>query len=200
MAAAPEIVVGGLFGEQWKPAARAFQILCLSGPFMAMMRIFGAVSHARGFVFNECGRQLIYLIFMGGVLWLLLPFGVEGVALAVTASVIARYFLLAHLSLKLVEIGWAQFFLAQVPGYVVAFAVATPVYFAASLLAMFTSSDILRLFLITGVSAASLLVIFLLLPSRWLGDLYPWLIARLGPGLPDWLREFIVSRMVTSTT
>src|SRR5262249_27668553 len=59
MAVVPEIVIGGLFGEQWKPAAATFQVLCLSGPFVAMMRVFGAVTNARGYLFTECGRQII---------------------------------------------------------------------------------------------------------------------------------------------
>jgi O-antigen/teichoic acid export membrane protein len=200
MAAAPEIVIGGLFGEQWKSAARAFQILCFGGPFMAMMRVFGAVSHARGFVFNECGRQLIYLVFMTSILWLLLPFGMEGVALAVTISIIARYFLLAHLSLKIVRGSWAEFFSAQLPGYVLGIIVAIAVYLVSSFSGFFVSSDVLQLFLIVAVAAASLALIFLVFPIRWLGELYPWLVTRLAPGLPHWLREFIVSRSVTDVT
>ena len=108
MAVVPEVIIGGLFGEQWKPAATAFQILCLSGPFMAMMRVFGAVSHARGFVFSECGRQVIYLVFVALALWFLFPFGLEGVALAVAIAIVARYLLLAHLALELAGVKWRQ--------------------------------------------------------------------------------------------
>ena len=86
MAAAPEIVIGGLFGQQWKPASRTFQILCVGGPFLAMLRVFGAVSHARGYIFSECGRQVIYFIFLVIALYLLFPFGLEGMALAVHVS------------------------------------------------------------------------------------------------------------------
>src|SRR5262249_50857690 len=64
VAAVPEVVIGGLFGAQWKAAAGVLQILCLSGPFMALMQIFGAVHYARGYVFNEWGRQVVYLVVM----------------------------------------------------------------------------------------------------------------------------------------
>ncbi len=77
---------------------------------MACIHVFGALSHARGYVFSECRRQAIYLVVMGVAVWLLLPYGIKGVALAVVLATLARYLLLAHLSLKLVGVSWEQFF------------------------------------------------------------------------------------------
>ena len=151
MATVPDIVIGGLFGEQWKPALRAFQILCLCGPFMAMMRVFGAVSHAKGYVFSECGRQVIYLITAVLALWIALPYGLEGVALAVAVSVIGRYWLLAHLCLDLTEVTWKQFLAAQMPGVLLAIPVILFVYVASMLGFMFTQSHVLLLALVIAV-------------------------------------------------
>jgi O-antigen/teichoic acid export membrane protein len=195
MAVAPETVIGGLFGEQWKPAAATFQILCMGGPFLAMLRVFGAVSHARGYIFSECGRQVIYLAFVVVALWLLFPFGLEGMAVAVTLAVIARYVLLAHLSIGLAGVTWRQFFAAQVSGIVLGIAVAVPVYITCTAGSVFIKSDVLMLVLVVAVSIVSLFLSFLLFPTSWFGDLYPWLVDRFGPRLPHWLQDLVTTKL-----
>ena len=187
MAVVPEIVIVGLFGKQWQPAAATFQILCLGGPMMAMMRVFGSVTNARGYLFSECGRQVIYLAFVGAALWILFSFGLEGMALAVALGVVARYFLLAHLSLELAGVKWRQFFVAQLPGVILAIAVALTVYSGSAVGRLFLKSDVLLLVLVAGLSFISLLLSFLLFPTSWFGDLYPWLVERFGSRLPPWL-------------
>jgi O-antigen/teichoic acid export membrane protein len=195
MAVAPEVIVGGLLGEQWRPAAATFQILCMGGPFLAMLRVFGAVSHARGYVFSECGRQVIYLAFVAVALWLLFPFGLEGMAVAVTVAVIARYVLLACLSIRLAGVTWRQFLAAQVSGISLGIAVAVPVYITSTAGSVFIKSDVLMLVLIVAVSIVSLFLSFLLFPASWLGDLYPWLVDRFGPRLPQWLYELATAKL-----
>jgi len=195
MAVVPEIVIGGLFGGQWKPAAATFQILCLSGPFMAMMRVFGAVTNARGYLFSECRRQVIYLLFVAAALWLFFSFGLEGVALAVVLAAVARYFLLAQLALELAGVKWRRFFAAQIPGVALGTAVAFPVYVASASAKMFIQSDVLMLVLIVVVSVVSLFLSFLLFPTSWFGDLYPWLFDRFSPKLPHWLRELLAAKL-----
>jgi lipopolysaccharide exporter len=197
MAVAPAVVIGGLFGEQWKSAATTFQILCLSGPFMAMMRVFGSVTHARGSVFSECGRQVIYLVFVAAALWLLFSFGLEGMALAVAISVVARYLLLAQLALELTGVKWRQFFAAQLPGLALGIAVALPVYIVSTAGGVFIKSDVLMLVLIVAVSVFSLFLSFLLFPTSWFGDSYPWLVDRFGPRLPPWLHELVAAKLPT---
>jgi O-antigen/teichoic acid export membrane protein len=195
MVVAPEVVIGGLFGEQWKPAAASFQILCMGGPFLAMLRVFGAVSHARGYVFSECGRQVIYLASVGVALWLLFPFGLEGMAAAVTLTVITRYVLLAHLSIRLAGVTWWQFFAAQVSGIVLGIAVAVPVYITVTAASVFIKSDVLTLVLVVAVSIISLFLSFLLFPTSWFGDLYPWLVDRFGARLPHWLQDRVTAKL-----
>jgi hypothetical protein len=162
---------------------------------LAMLRVFGAVSHARGYVFSECGRQVIYLVFVVVALWLLLPFGLEGMAVAVTLAGIARYVLLANLSIRLAGVTWRQFIAAQVSGIVLGIAVAVPVYITATAGSAFLKSDILMLVLVVAVSIISLFVSFLLLPTSWFGDLYPWLVDRFGSKLPPWLYELAAAKL-----
>jgi PST family polysaccharide transporter len=195
MVVAPEVVIGGLFGEQWKPAVATFQILCVGGPFLAMLRVFGAVSHARGYVFSECGRQVIYLAFVCVALWLLFPFGLEGMALAVTLAVIVRYVLLAHLSIRLAGVTWRQFFAVQISGCLFGIAVAVPVHIASTLGSVLIKSDVLMLVLVVAVSIVSLFLSFLLFPTSWFGDLYPWLVDRFGARLPRRLQDRVTAKL-----
>jgi lipopolysaccharide exporter len=195
IAAAPEIFISGLFGERWRSAAGALQILCLSGPFMAMAHILGAVTHARGYVFNECARQIIYLIGMGITLWFLLPYGIEGVAMAVALATFARYLLLTELALKLAGINWREFSLAQVPGSLLGTTVAATVFLASRLGGVLEVSDALQLLMIVAVSIVSLIGSFLLFPPSWFGELYSWVNERFGVNLPRWLRRIIVAKI-----
>jgi O-antigen/teichoic acid export membrane protein len=191
IATVPEIILGGLFGEQWKPGAGALQLLCLSGPLRAMARVFGSVSHARGYVYNECARQAVYLGFMVLSLWLLFPLGLEGAALAVAIATLARYFLLAHLSLTLVNVDWKRFLAAQAPGYLLGIVVSATVFLTSMVGTMFEMADLHQLFLLSIVSILVLAVSCLLLPTSWFGDLYPWIDETFTEKLPYWLRRII---------
>jgi hypothetical protein len=195
MATVPGIIIGGLLGVQWKAAAEALQILCLSGPFMALSHVFGALSHARGYVFSECRRQATHLVIMGVAIWMLFPYGIEGVASAVVLATLTRYLLLAQLSLKLVGVSWEQFFIAQAPGCLVGLAVSILVYLSSIVGGILIESDVLQLLLIIAVSMLSLTVSCLLLPSSWLGDLYPWILERFGANLPHWLRKIVAAKL-----
>jgi O-antigen/teichoic acid export membrane protein len=192
IATVPEIILGGLFGEQWKPAAGALRVLCLSGPLVAMMRVFGSVTHARGYVFNECARQTVYLGFMGLSVWFLLPLGLEGVASAVAIAAVARYLLLAHLSLALAGVRWKQFAVAQVPGYLLGIITSASAYLASTMGSALGMSDILQVVIVVPICALSLLLSLFLFPSTWFGDLYVWFVARFGMNFPHRIRRLLM--------
>jgi len=195
MAVAPEVIIGGLFGEQWKPAATTFQILCVGGSFVAMLRVFGAVSHARGYVFSECGRQVVYLVIVAVGLWLLFAFGLEGMAVAVTVAGILRYVLLGQLAIRLAGVTWKDFFSAQLPGIVLGIGVAVPVYITSTVGHFLGKSDILMLLCAAAVAGISLCVSLLLFPAQWLGDLLPWVVQRFGPSLPRLCHKLITAKL-----
>ncbi len=195
MAAAPEIVIGGLFGRQWKAAAGALQILCVSGPFMAILRPLGALSHARGYVLSEWWRQVMYLAVMVLALWFLLPRGIEGAALAIALATVARYLLLAQLGVRLSGVTWRHFFSAQVPGFLLGLIVFVSVHLACVLGDLLGMSDVLQLLFIMAVSMLSLILSFLLVPSSWFGDLYPWVLERFGMSFPGRLRKILAAKI-----
>jgi PST family polysaccharide transporter len=198
MAAAPGVVIGGLFGPQWKEAAGALQILCLSGSLWAILYTSAALSHARGYVFSEWWRQVIYFVVMGLAIWSFIPLGMQGVALAVFFATFTRYLLLAQLSVKLTGLSWSEFFFAQIPGCLLGVIVSVTVYLISNLGGMFKIPDVLHLCIITAVSILSLIVSFFLLPSSWFGDLYPRLNEQYGINFPHWLRRIMVAKLRTS--
>jgi O-antigen/teichoic acid export membrane protein len=197
MAAAPEAVIAGLYGEQWQSAAGAFRILCLSGPFTVMIRIFGAVSHARGYVSNECSRQVAYLVLMGLSLWFLLPFGLDGAAVGVAIATFGRYLLLAQLSLKLLGIRWRELLLAQLPGYLLGLVAYTSAFVACAVGRMLGLDAFLQLVLLSIVSVVSVSMGFLFFPTSWFGDLYPWIHETFSKKLPAWLRRLVIAKVIS---
>ena len=188
MAAAPDVVISGLFGEQWKPAAGSLRIMCLSGSLWAILYIGSALTHARGYVFNEWRRQVVYLAVMIVAMLLLFPFGLEGIALAVGFATLTRYLLLAQLSVKLAGVSWREFFFAQAPGCLLGITVFCSVYITANLGNIFAIADTLKLLMIMGISMLSLILSLFLFPASWFGDLYPWASERFAISLPYWVR------------
>jgi len=194
-AAIPEVVIGGLFGAQWKAAAGVLRILCLSGPFMALMQIFAAVHYARGYVFNECGRQAVYLVVMVIGVGVLLSRGIEGIALAVAIATVARYLFLAQLSLTLAEISWKQFFVVQVPGFLLGILAFASAYVGSIVGHIFEMPDSVQLVMIMSMCALSLSIGLLLMPSSWFGDLYPWIVERFAMHFPQAVRKRMLAKI-----
>jgi len=69
-----------------------------------------------------------------------------------------------------------------------------PVYITRTTASVFIKSDVLMLVLVVVVSIVSLLLSFLLFPTSLRGDLYPWLVDRFGPSLPEWLQDLVTAK------
>jgi lipopolysaccharide exporter len=200
IAAAPGIVLGSLFGEQWKASAGTLQILSLSGPFVAITHVLGALSHAQGCVFSEWRGQAAYLVILGGALSFLLHLGLEGVALAVALATLARYFILAQLSVKLVGSSWKDFLFAHAPGCLLGIAVFIPVFILSCVMGSAKIPDALQLLIIITASMLSLVMGVLLSPASLFQDLYIWIIGHFGTKLPPLLYKFMTSKIASFQT
>ena len=122
--AAPHLVVG-LYGERWRGAVLPLQILASGGILRAVYNLTAAVTYASGNVMAEVRRQavLAVLLYTGaliGIRW-----GIAGVALGVLAGMIFMYFAMAHLSLRIVQGTWRDFFAAHLPGLTLGLQVAS---------------------------------------------------------------------------
>jgi PST family polysaccharide transporter len=115
LVAAPHLIVG-LYGERWRGAVLPLQILASAGTLRAVYHLGAAVTHASGNVMAEARRQaalaaLLYLGALVGTRW-----GIAGVSAGVVTGMLFMYFAMAHLSLRIVQGTWREFFAAHLAG------------------------------------------------------------------------------------
>jgi len=164
--AAPELVIG-VFGAQWADAVVPLQILCLGGGLRAMYSLGDSVARARGAVYSQSWRHTLYALCVIAASIVGTTWGITGVAGGVVAAVAVMYVLMAQLSLRLIGASWRAFFVAQLPGLLLAVAVAglvfplTTLLRAACLPPLVTLAGTLLLSLVTAATVG------LLLPRRW---------------------------------
>jgi O-antigen/teichoic acid export membrane protein len=108
-------LVAVAFGSRWSGIVAPFQVLVLGTTFRTCHRVSDSLSRATGKVYRRAWRQGLYagLVFLGaliGQFW-----GLTGVAVGVLCAFSVNYLLMAQLSLAVVEISWARFFLVQLP-------------------------------------------------------------------------------------
>jgi PST family polysaccharide transporter len=163
---APELVIG-VFGDQWAGAVVPLQILCVGGGFRAMYNLGDSVGRARGAVYSKAWRHTLYALGVIGGSIVGSAWGMEGVAVGVVAALVLMYLLMAQLSLRLIGGGWRAYVFAQLPGVVLAVAVAGLVL---PLTALLRAAFLPPLVVLTGALLMSLLTaatVGLLLPRRW---------------------------------
>ncbi len=119
LVAAPHLVVT-IYGPKWIRATQPLQILATVGTLRAIYHMAGSVTYASGNVMAEVRRQALLgaVILGGGVLGT--RWGLGGVALAVSAGIVAMYLAMGRLSLRIVGGTWGEFFAAHLPGAVLA--------------------------------------------------------------------------------
>jgi hypothetical protein len=89
------------------------QILCVAGYFRAQYHVGGIVVQSVGRIYTELALQCGYAIFViAGSLagW---RFGVEGVAIAVTAAIVCMFIATVGVTLRVVGLSWREYFLEQ---------------------------------------------------------------------------------------
>jgi len=116
---APQIVQVTL-GSKWSAAVVPFQILALGLLFRTSCRMSDALARARGLVYGRAWRQALYAAGIIGGAWLGQSWGVSGSAVGVLIALCINFFLMAQLSLKIVDIGWRSFLAAHLPALLLA--------------------------------------------------------------------------------
>jgi O-antigen/teichoic acid export membrane protein/thymidylate kinase/energy-coupling factor transporter ATP-binding protein EcfA2 len=127
---APE-VVGLLLGSEWNAVILPLQILGVGMLFRTGCKTSDSLVRATGAVYRRTWRQTAYavLVFVGALIGQMS--GVEGVAVAVLATLALNFFLMAHLALSLTAMSWRTFAAAHVPGLALAALLGLPVAAAA---------------------------------------------------------------------
>jgi O-antigen/teichoic acid export membrane protein/thymidylate kinase len=176
VALAPE-VVHVLLGPEWQAVTLPLQILGPGMLFRTGCKVSDSLVRATGAVYRRTWRQAAYAVLVGagagvGQFW-----GVEGVAVAVLATLAVNFFLMAHLALGLCETSWRTFAAAHVPGLLLAALVSAPAVAAAALLRAWDCSPLVVLVLSAAAVLPALLVMCLL-PDVFLGADGRWLVRK----------------------
>lgn len=105
---APEIV-RAVLGWKWAAVVIPFRILMIGLLMRTSYKLSDSLTRAKGAVYNRAWRQVIYaaLVFVGAVVgqnW-----GILGVAVGVLFAVTINFLLMAHMSLKLLDVSWWKF-------------------------------------------------------------------------------------------
>ena len=177
--AAPHLILG-LYGERWRGAVLPLQILASAGTLRAVYHLGAAVTHASGNVMAEVRRQaalaaLLYLGAFVGMRW-----GITGVSAGVVGGMLFMYFTMAHLSLRIVQGSWREFFAAHLAGLALGLQVGLVALAARWAMEYSGAGSLSTLLVIAAVSAAGVPLGLYLLPRALRpGDL----LSRLGGSL-----------------
>lgn len=91
-------LVSVLFGPQWGPAVVPFQILCLSGPFRMSAQLVTNAIDACGKLGQDVRRRAFMLVVLVPAVVVASRWGIVGVALAVLATTVISYMLVARVA------------------------------------------------------------------------------------------------------
>lgn len=162
---AEEIIIL-LFGTKWIEVVIPFQILTFGMFFRTSYKISDSIARSTGYVYKRAWRQVIYalLVVFGayvGHFW-----GLNGVVIAVVVALICNFLLMAHLSLKILNLSWRHFLELHLPSFILSVLVYTQFKFSYPYLNHFFNSNIVILLLSTFLFLFTLIIPILLF-SRW---------------------------------
>lgn len=189
---AGELLIVGLFGEQWREASEVFRILCVAGMIKSVAHLAGSVVQATGNVYSEVKRQVIYLVMLLIGCLFAVPYGINAVAVAVVIASVWLYLSMAQLALQVVCGNWGEFFRAQIPGLMLSLTVVAGGLAFRWLDEMYWhASTWVGLVAVIAVSGISYLVGVLFLPRKLIGETPAWLLQRLEGRLPDGVMRYV---------
>lgn len=103
-------IVDLVLGEQWTGVVLPLQILSIGLFFRVGYKVSDSLVRAKGAVYQGAWRQWVYALSVVVFSAIGTMKGLPGVAFGVVAAVALKYGLMAHLSLRLTEMGWPEFF------------------------------------------------------------------------------------------
>jgi PST family polysaccharide transporter len=116
--AAPHMILG-LLGPNWEGSVLPLQILGLVGVLSTGYPLSTNVANAVGRVYAVSIRTGIFALAIVVLGFLALPWGLPGVAIAVTVAHLVMYVLMSGLALRSLDVSWKRFGRAHLPGLLV---------------------------------------------------------------------------------
>jgi O-antigen/teichoic acid export membrane protein len=188
MAAVPDVVILGLYGEKWRAAIGLFQPLVLAIPINAIMSLSGPLLTARGKPEREFSRQLITVAVAAACYMAAVRHSVLMLSWAVLAIYLFRFALLTQAANREIEGRWRDLFATVLPGLLLAVLAAVSARLTSSLLPALPHAE--RLALVAGVSAVLTLVCFAIFMKALLRPIFRRS-PQLGTLIPDRFQHFV---------
>lgn len=166
-AMASELVVGGLYGSKWLPAAPIFSVLCLAGMLVCILHLAGALVEATDNVLSEIKCQAMYFVILLVGFSIAVQYSLLAVAWVVVTGALFLYLAMGHLALRILKARWADFFLAQLLGVVIALVMAAVTALILPWLAGWGGARSAQLAILIAFSVVFYLAALWLVPDRW---------------------------------
>ena len=111
-----EVIIVGLYGEKWMPAAEILSVLCISSILICLFHLAGALVEATNQVWAEIKRQFIYVLLKISCLYFAAHYGLIEVSFAVVIGSLFLFCSMGQLSLRIIGQGWIPYLQALAPG------------------------------------------------------------------------------------
>jgi len=174
---APE-VVHLLLGDEWNAVILPLQILGVGMLFRTGCKASDSLVRATGAVFRRTWRQTVYavMVLVGALVGQ--RAGLEGVAVAVLATLALNFLLMAHLALRLAEMPWKTYVAAHLPGLALAALMGMPVAAIAGGLRAWGAGPV-EVVLLSSAAILPVLLAVVCLPRIFLGRDGQWMVRKL---------------------
>jgi len=161
---APEII-RILLGPEWIEVTLPLQVLACSLLFRMSYKMSDSLSRATGAVYRRAWRQVIYAIMVLTGTYIGQFWGLYGVACGVAVALIGNFLLMAHLSLKLINISWLEMVKAHKHGLVFGIMTGAVSYSVIALCRMNSVPDFMTLIMTGAGTGATLLFALFYFPG-----------------------------------
>jgi hypothetical protein len=184
-----------IYGPAWTGSISSLKILTVCGALGSIYTLCDVLASAKGLVYAQFRRHLLYaiMVIMGAILGI--EYGIEGVAFAVSLAVFIMYILMAHLSINIVGGTWREFLRAQVPGVVVGISIALASSAVLLVGEKYVFSDFIVLLALTLSFAAVYPIVLVLFPMPCLGEIPECLVVRCSSFLPRRFLKILSRRL-----
>lgn len=102
-----------VYGEKWVSTVYPLQVMCLSGLLDSFTLLFQPVLRAKGLIGHNTRRDFMYLIVLGTLVYVCLPWGIDGVAWGVVAASVISLGLMLQVTMRKLPLTLGGFLKAQ---------------------------------------------------------------------------------------
>jgi O-antigen/teichoic acid export membrane protein len=163
-------IISILYGSKWAGSIASLSILSINALFISILTLGDSLARARGLVYHQFRRHFVYAIMVFTFAFLGKRFNIEGVSIGVTFASFFMYLFMAKLSIDEIKASWFDFFVAQLPGCVIASIMGLVTFSLGQVANHYIKSDIPILLLKLILAGIAVIITLYFLPKSWLGE------------------------------